>query len=472
MDGIDQAVNNAAVPAPTPVPARAWAALMVGSATVVLIILDAGFVALAFPEIEASFGESSRSTLGWVSSGYFIALSSFMLVAGWLGDRLGRRRVFFGGLFVFATGALLTALATSTWMLILARVVQGSGAAALTPVSLAMVLPAFPLERRASAVGAWGVAGAVSGIVAPTAGAFLIDVVGWRAPFFVFVPLAGLAWLVGRRVLPDERGDDPDGAIDVPGIVSATVVVGAISLVVTKGDQWGWGSGGTILAIVVALVSGPLLVHRARTRVGTPLDVDLFQVRSFASASVVSFLSQAAFFSFFFSAPLFLIDVWEWSTLQAGFAIALNQVSAAVVGIAGGRWADRNGHRGIIVLGGVLGALGHGWLAFAADASVDVWMVLFPSFVVGGVGSMFIGSTISAAAFHDLDDSRLGRASGSYYVTRRLGSAAGAVAAVAILGDRVGIDAVDRFRLIWAFSAVCFLASAVVMRITFAKPDR
>ena len=103
----------------------------------------------------------------------------------------------------------------------------------------------------------------------------------------------------------------------------------------------------------------------------------------------------------FTTAPLFLIDVWRWSTLEAGFALALNQVSAAVVGIAAGRWADRNGHTGVIVAGGVLGAIGHGWLAWAAGAEVQVWSVLVPSFVVGGVGSMLIGSTISAAAFRD-----------------------------------------------------------------------
>jgi EmrB/QacA subfamily drug resistance transporter len=464
-------VNNAAVQQPAPVPARAWAALLVGSATVVLIILDAGFVALAFPEIEATFDETSRSTLGWVSSGYFIALSSFMLVAGWLGDRLGRRRVFFVGLLVFAIGALLTALATSAWMLIAARVVQGTGAAALTPVSLAMVLPAFPPERRATAIGAWGVAGAVSGIVAPTSGAFLIEWIGWRAPFILFVPLALIAWLVGRRVLPDESGSDPDGAVDFVGIGAATFAVAAVAVVVVKGDQWGWLDPTTLTFLVVAAVSAPLLVHRARTRVGTPLDVDLFSIRSYASASVVSFLSQAAFFSFFFSAPLFLIDVWEWSTLQAGFAMALNQISAAVVGISAGRWADRNGHSGVIVAGGALGAVGHGWLAWAAGPEVDAWLVMVPSFVIGGVGSMLIGTTTSAAAFRDVDDDRLGRASGSYYVTRRLGSAAGAVAAVAILGDAAGVSAVDRFRLIWGFSAVCFAFAAAVMRFFYPRPS-
>jgi EmrB/QacA subfamily drug resistance transporter len=455
------------VPTTTPVPARAWAALAVGSATVVLIILDAGFVALAFPSIEESFPEASRSTLGWVSSAYFISLSSFMLVAGWLGDRVGRRRVFFVGLWTFAIGALLTASSTSAWMLISSRVTQGLGAAALAPVSLAMVLPLFPRERRASAVAMWGVAGATSGIIAPTVGAVLIEWSGWRTPFFVFGPLVLVAWLVGRQVLPNEPGGDPDGVVDPVGIAAATLSVAAIALVVTKSDQWGWGSTRSLTALGVAIVAAPLLIHRARTRTGTPLDVDLFRIRSFASASVVSFFSQAAFFSFFFSLPVFLIDVWEWSTLETGFAVALNQVSAAIVGVWAGRQADRRGFIGVVVWGGVLGTIGYGWLAFGAGPEVDAWRVLFPALIIGGMGSMLVGTVVSAAAFHDVDDDRLGRASGSYYVTRRLGSAAGAVAAVAILGDVAGLESVDRFRLIWAFSAACYLVAGLSMWCAF-----
>lgn len=454
---------------PTPVPARAWAGLIVGSATVVLVILDAGFVALAFPDIERSFPDSTRTTLGWVSSGYFISLSAFMLVAGWLGDRIGRRRVFFAGLFVFALGAVLTATATSAAMLIFARVVQGAGAAALTPVSLAMVLPAFPTERRATAVGAWGVAGAISGIVSPTAGAVLIESVSWRAPFLCFVPLTFVAWLVGRRVLPDEPGSDPDGVIDPLAIVSATTAVAAMAVAVTRGDRWGWTTAPTFAFVALSVASGVLLLHRARNHPGAPFDPSLFSIRSYASASAVSFLSQAAFFSFFFSVPLYLIDVWEWTTLEAGFAVALNQFAAAVVGLSAGRFADRHGHHGVIVAGGVIAGIGYGWLAAGAGADPAPWTVLFPSFVVGGVGSMMIGSTTSAAAFRDLDDDRLGRAAGSYYVTRRLGSAAGAVLAVAVLGERSGIAAVDRFRLIWLFSALCYFGSAAVMHLAFDR---
>ena len=116
---------------------------------------------------------------------------------------------------------------------------------------------------------------------------------------------------------------------------------------------------------------------------------------------------------------------------------------------------------------GVVAGVGYAWLAFGAGPDPEVWTVLFPAFIVGGCGSMMIGSTISAAAFRDIDDASLGRASGSYYVTRRLGSAAGAIAAVAILGESVGAEAIERFRWIWTFSAACYLAAAMAMRFSF-----
>ena len=454
---------------PPPVPARAWAALLVGSATVVLIILDAGFVALAFPDIEARFDETSRTTLGWVFSGYFIALATLMLLAGWLGDRVGRRRVFFAGLALFALGAVLTGASTSPAMLIASRVVQGAGAAALTPVSLAMVLPAFPSQRRATAVGAWGVAGALAGVISPTLGAVLIEAAGWRAPFFFFAPLALVTWLVGRRVLPDEPGGNPEGSIDLWGITLTIVSVAAVAVVVTQGGSWGWQRATTLGFVALFMASGTALLRRSRAHPSTLLDLNLFRVRSYASASLVSVLSQAAFFSFFFSIPLFLIDVWGWSTLEAGLAVALNQSAAATVGISAGRRADRTGHVGVVTGGGIMAAAGYGWLAFGAGPDAEVLAFLVPALVIGGFGSMMIGSTISAAAFRDVNDALLGRAAGSYYVTRRLGSAAGAVAAIAILSDRVGVDAVSRFQWIWVFSATCYLASATAMWLMFDR---
>ena len=455
-----------------PIPARAWAALLVGSATVVLVILDAGFMALAFPEIEDEFADTSRATLGWALSGYFIALATLMLPAGWLADRTGRRRVFFAGLGVFALGAACTALSTTPVLLIGSRVVQGAGAAALTPVSLAMVLPVFPAARRATAVGAWAVAGASAGVVAPTLGALLVETAGWRAPFLTFAPITLVAWLVGRRVLEPDTARSPDRAVDLVGVVLTTVAVASGALAVSQGDEWGWTSPATLAAIGVVVVTGPLLFRRARHDPDAVLDVEVFSVRSFSTSTVVSVLSQAGFFAFFFSLPLLLIDVWGWSTLEAGLALAFNQAVSAVVGLPAGRRADRRGPVGVIVVGGVIAAVGYGWLALGVDEEPALSTLLVPTLILAGAGSMMVGGTISAAAFRDVDDDRLGRASAAHYVTRRLGSAVGAIVAVAVLGDRLGVDALPSFRTIWLFTAACYVGSALAMYGWYDRPRR
>ena len=251
-----------------------------------------------------------------------------------------------------------------------------------------------------------------------------------------------------------------------------TTVVAAAAVGVTQGDDWGWGSPATLTMFGVVAVAGPLLVRRARHDPDALLDAESFSVRSFSIATVVSMLSQAGFFAFFFSIPLFLIDVWGWSTWQAGVAVAVNQAASAVVGLPAGRRADRAGPVGVVVVGGVIAAAGYGWLAIDATVEPDLWGMLLPAFVLAGVGSMMIGGTISAAAFHDIDDRGLGRAAAAYYVTRRLGSAAGGVAAVAILGDRIGDDSLTGFRGIWGFATGCYLLAALAMAVGFRGSGR
>lgn len=142
-----------------PIPVRAWVTLAVASSTVILIILDSGFVSLAFPEIEKEFASTDRSTLSWISSGYFISLAALMLITGRLAERVGTRRVFIAGLATYAIGALTMAVSATPLLVIAARLVQGAGAAALTPVSLAIALKEFPISRRSTAIGGWAMIG-------------------------------------------------------------------------------------------------------------------------------------------------------------------------------------------------------------------------------------------------------------------------------------------------------------------------
>lgn len=448
------------------IPRRAWAVLAVASATVVLIILDSGFVSLGFPEIEDEFSDSSRSTLSWVSSGYFISLASLMLIAGRLADRLGRRRVFLGGLATYAAGALAMGLAPSVPILIGARLVQGAGAAALTPVSLAIALPEFPTSRRSTAIGGWAVVGGSAGVLAPTLGAVLVDLGGWRAPFLL---LAGLLVVVGigaAQILDADQPTTGSEPIDAPSVPLAMVAIGAAALALSKARDWGVVDTRTAMAIVAALIAAPMLLRRSATVAGSLLDLSLFRIRSYAYGSVASIFTQAGFFAFFFTAPLFFTEVWQYSVLAAGFALALHQGTSAVCGFPLGRLADQIGASRVVGVGGLVAAASFVWLILVVSTQPSFLVAILPAFVIGGIGTMANGAFTTSLALQDIDNDALARASSGYYVTRRLASGIGVVCGAVILGDATGRGSLNQFKLVWGFVGACYALSGIAALLT------
>lgn len=444
-----------------PIPRRAWATLGVASSTVVLIILDSGFVSLAFPEIEEEFANTERSTLSWISSGYFIALAALMLVTGRLAERIGRRRVFVGGLAIYALGAVAMALASTPLLVIAARLVQGSGAAALAPVSLAIALKEFPISRRSTAIGGWAVIGGTSGVVAPTIGAVLVDGLGWRAPFVLLAALLVIVAFVAMRALEVDPPTDTPSAIDLASIPLAIAAVGGAALVLTKARDWGLDQR-LAVTLGVSVVAGALLLHRSRSAAGSLIDLTLFKIRSYSVGSLASVFTQIGFFAFFFTAPLFFTEVWGYSVLAAGFALAFHQGVAAVVGMPLGRLADRVGVYRIVGFGGFVAALSFVLMILLVDAAPNLGLAIVPAFVLGGIGTMANGAFTTSIALRKIDDDALTRASSGYYVTRRLASGLGVVIGTAILGDASGPESLGDFKLVWAFAGACYAMSGLV----------
>ena len=444
-----------------PIPGRAWVALGVASSTVVLIILDSGFVSLAFPELEEEFADTDRSTLSWISSGYFISLASLMLVTGRLAERVGRRRVFIGGLATYAFGALAMAVSAAPLLIIAARLVQGAGAAALTPVSLAIALKEFPMSRRSTAIGGWAVIGGTSGVVAPTVGAVLVDGFGWRAPFVLLAALLVLVALVAMRILDADQPTDVPSAIDLPSVPLAVTAVGAAALVLTKARSWGLFDQRLVVSLAVAVIAGAMLLHRSRSAPGSLIDLSLFTIRSYSVGSVASVFTQTGFFAFFFTAPLFFTEVWGYSVLAAGLALAFHQAVAALVGLPLGRLADRVGVSRIVGFGGLVAALSFVLMITLVDTTPNLGLAILPAFVLGGVGTMANGAFTTSIALREIDDDALTRASSGYYVTRRLASGLGVVIGAAILGDASSTESLGDFRVVWAFAAGCYALSGL-----------
>lgn len=449
------------VETPTPIPRRAWATLVVAASTVVMIILDSGFVSLAFPEIEREFGDTERSTLSWISSGYFISLASLMLLAGRLAERVGRRRVFIGGLVTYAFGALTMAIAPTPLLVIAARLVQGAGAAALTPVSLAIALKEFPISRRSTAIGGWAVIGGTSGVIAPTIGAVLVDGVGWRAPFVLLAALLVVVAFVALQTLDADPPTDSPSAIDFPSVPLAIAAVGGAALVLTKARDWGPLDPRLIITLGISVITGALLFRRSRSAPGSLIDLELFRIRSYSVGSLASVFTQMGFFAFFFTAPLFFTQVWGYSVLAAGLVLAFHQGVAALVGLPLGQLADRVGVRLIVGFGGAIAALSFVLMILFVDTTPNLGLAILPAFVLGGVGTMANGAFTTSIALREIDDDALTRASSGYYVTRRLASGLGVVVGAAILGDASAAESLGDFKVVWAFAGACYALSGV-----------
>lgn len=200
--------------------------------------LDLSIVNVAFPALERTFSNGSRASLAWVITGYSIVFGSLLVIAGRTADRLGSRTVFFSGLGVFCIGSALCGVAPSVGLLVAGRLVQGVGAAALLPSSLGLLLAAFPSDRRAQVVTLWGGIGALAVATGPSLGAVLITGFGWRAAFYVNLPVGLVAWFVGRRVLAGSSTDDSRSSPDYPGVALVSTALAALVLAISEGPSW------------------------------------------------------------------------------------------------------------------------------------------------------------------------------------------------------------------------------------------
>jgi MFS family permease len=200
-------------------------------------------VNIAFPDIEASFPDASLAGLSWILNAYNIVFAALLVPAGRLADRVGRRRLFFAGLWTFVVASAVCGLAPSVEVLVAARIAQAAGGAMLVPTSLALLLPEFPLAQRATATALWGATGAVAAATGPSLGGLLVDATSWRWVLFVNLAIGLPALVPARRLLRETREANPGPLPDGLGVALLVAGVGLLSLGIVKGADWGWAGG-------------------------------------------------------------------------------------------------------------------------------------------------------------------------------------------------------------------------------------
>src|SRR6202158_4679715 len=300
-------------------PAGRWVLLVtvLGSG---LVVLDATAVNVALPAIGQDFGVSLTS-LQWIVNAYTLTLAGLLLLGGALGDRYGRRRLFVVGILWFAGASLACGIAPNAPTLIVARALQGIGAALLTPGSLAIIETTFHPEDRSAAIGAWSGLGGVMTAIGPVVGGYLTTVISWRLIFFINLPLAAVAAWAALRHLPESREAHVAGRLADPGAALAALGLGGVVFAVTAGPVDGWAAPPVLATGVGGIIAllGFVVVGCSRRHPLCPLE--MFRVRQFTAANAVTFFVYGALGGALFLLPIQLQRVVGLSPLESGRAL-------------------------------------------------------------------------------------------------------------------------------------------------------
>jgi EmrB/QacA subfamily drug resistance transporter len=424
---------------PTP-PVRAWSVLAVTSLAVFAVSLDTTVLYVAFPAIRQSFSSVSTAELSWVLNAYTVLFGALLVPAGRLADRIGRRRTFLAGVSLFTLTSLVCGIAPNAPALIAARAGQAVGAALLLPSSLALVLAAFPRERRAVAVSIWGAVGALSAAIGPSLGSLIVETIGWRAVFAMNLPVGIAALLLTRRVVTESR-DTNAGPLPHPAAIALLVVaVGALALGIVQGDEWGWNAVRTTITFGISAFSFVAFAIASRHATAPVIDLTLFGNRTYALANAATLVFTVAFTAMFFALILFQTEVWGYSILEAGLGITPGPLMVMPTAIVGGRIAARRGHGIVLVIGGVLYAIG-GLVQVTTLPAHPAYLTHFlPAALLNGVGIGLVLPSLAGAAVHGLSEARFALGSAVNQAVRQVGSVVGVALVIALLEQTPGLD--------------------------------
>ncbi|MCP2294287.1 drug resistance transporter, EmrB/QacA subfamily [Nocardia amikacinitolerans] len=431
------------------------------SVGVLLSSLDLFIVNVALPDMAREFGGAELAGLSWVLNAYAIVFAALLVPAGRLGDRGSNRTTFLLGLAVFVLGSAACAAAWNVASLVAFRVLQAVGGAMLTPSSLGLVLAATPPERRATAVRLWVAFGGLGAALGPVVGGLLVEI-DWRWVFLVNVPIGLVALAAGLRRLPDPRGDG--GAL--PDLFGAVALVGAIAALVlglVQGEEWGWASPQVLGVFAAAVTFGvAFAVSSARHR-SPVVDAGLLRAPNFALMAANSVLFQVAFAGMLLSVVLWAQNVWGWSALRTGLAIAPGPLVVPIVAVLAGRLIVRVGAGPVIAAGGVAFAAGMVWWARAIELAPDYPVGLLPGMVVSGLGVGLTLPTAFAAGTAGIPPQRFATGSAVLSMARQIGLAVGVAVLVAVLGSPDDpLAPLDAFRRGWYVVAGIALAAGLV----------
>jgi EmrB/QacA subfamily drug resistance transporter len=416
---------------------KRWIALALLCVAQFVVVLDASIVNVALPTIGEAL-DFSESNLPCVVNAYVLTFGGFLLLGGRLADLLGRRRIFMFGLVLFALASLAGGLATNSGQLIVARAVQGLGAAILSPAALSIVATTFrDGAERNKALGIWGAVAGSGGAAGVLLGGVLTETLGWEWVLWVNVPIGIAAAAIAPSLIAETRAEDEVRHFDVAGATTITLSLSLLVFGLLDAERAGWGSAQTIGTLVASvLLLGAFVAVERRSR--APLvPFSIFRVRTITGANVVGTLVGASLFSMFFFISLYMQQVLGYSPIHAGLSYLPLAVSIILSAGIASQLVTKVGFKPILATGMALIAIGLLWFSQVSVDGSFLSDILGPSlFAAVGLGFAFVPVTIAAVS--GIEDREQGLASGLINTSQQVGGALGLAILAAVANSIIG----------------------------------
>jgi EmrB/QacA subfamily drug resistance transporter len=409
---------------------RRWWTLGAMCFALFMVMLDNTVVNVALPSIQKDLG-SSISGLEWTVNAYTLSFAVLLVTGGRLGDIFGRRRMFLFGVVAFGLSSAFIGLSQSDAWLVAGRAAQGVGAAFMMPATLSIISNAFPPQERGKAIGTWAGVSAMALAIGPVVGGFLVENVSWQSIFFLNVPVAILAVFVTLAATRESRDETSTHQVDIPGVLTISVALGALVLALVEGNSWGWGSAAVIGLLAVSAAATVAFVY-AELRSPEPMvDFAFFRSKSFLGANLVAFIVSFGMLAMFFFLALYMQNVKGYSPLETGIRFLPSTAVIIVAGPIAGRLTDRIGPKPLMTAGLLMVAASMFWQGhLTADTSYGF---LVGAFVLMGLGMGLVMSPMSTAAMNAVEHTKAGVASGILSMSRMVGGTFGVAAMGALV---------------------------------------